>query len=105
MSSSLGGSRLFFMPSVSATMFLAMHLRHILPFVFHPAERQRSIVRHLRIWIAQFPGVRRARPGVEIAQHGIVLLALFGLHDGAVLVEDIAEGDRVHRAGLFAGRL
>ena len=82
-----------------------VHRRLILGLVLDAAEREILVIRHERIRIAQLGRVGGTRTGIEIAEDLIVLLALLGDADGAVRIEDVAEDDGVHGAGLLAGGL
>src|SRR5690606_33679853 len=79
--------------------------RVVLEFVFLAAERELRVVGHLGIRIAQLAEVAGARANVEVAEQGVVVLAGLGLGDGALGILDVAEDDRLGRAGLFTGNL
>src|SRR5690606_450639 len=59
----------------------------------------------LRVRVADLREVGRARLGVELGEHAVVQHARLQPRDDRVPVEDVAEGDRLGRAGLLAGGL
>ena len=58
----------------------------------------------LRIGVAHLRQIGRARLRVELREHGVIAVRLLQLGDPAFGIVDVAEHDRVRRAGLLAGR-
>src|SRR6202142_1235845 len=78
-------------------------IRAVLVEVLHAAQGELAVVRHPRVRVAQPCQVRRPRPGVQVAEQGVVLLPRLGLRHLGPRVGDVAEHDRLRRAGLLAG--
>ena len=69
------------------------------------AMRARPSLAQLRIQVPHRRQIRRPRPRVQLGQQRVVALLGLQLRDAAVRIVQVAEDDRLGRAGLLAGGL
>src|SRR5207237_6757734 len=100
-----------FMPSVFGMLLGLVPVRGavfrvaVLPVVLNAAERERGIIRHEWVRVAELAEIGGPRADVEIAENGVVAALALQFGDRALRVLDVAEDNGLDRANLLAGGL